>query len=202
MEVLDRLVDGELAVAVLDDHPAVDDVDLRDPVEVDAALVAQLAQDERLVVEALRAHEGDGEHDRSTRWAPVGQRRACMARMPWISHGVPTTAMRGLGGSLYCGQVELGRAPWSGCRSCPTAARTSSGVVAMVATPFHGSSGSSLGLDTRAPSISPAASSAISSALTAPPSWASSLRRAGAHGVATRPPRPSPSAGGPPVIFQ
>ena len=34
----------------------------------------------------------------SIRWAPVGQRLDCMARMPWISHGVPTTAMRGLGG--------------------------------------------------------------------------------------------------------
>ncbi len=45
----------------------------------------------------------------------------------------------------------------------------------MVAMPFHCSSGSELGLDTSAPSISPAASKPIRSALTAPPSWASSF---------------------------
>ena len=46
----------------------------------------------------------------------------------------------------------------------------------MVATPFQGSSGSSLGLDTSAPSISPAASSPLRMAVTAPPSWTSSDR--------------------------
>ena len=35
---------------------------LRDPVEVDPALVAQLLQHERLVVEVLGAHEGDAQH--------------------------------------------------------------------------------------------------------------------------------------------
>ena len=63
VEVLHRLVDRQLAVAVLDDHPAVDDVDLADPVQVDAAPVPQLAQHQALVVEALRAQQGDGEHD-------------------------------------------------------------------------------------------------------------------------------------------
>ena len=47
----------------------------------------------------------------------------------------------------------------------------SSAVVATVATPFHGSSGSLLGLDTSAPSMSPAASGASSMAVTTPPSW-------------------------------
>ncbi len=64
VEVLDRLVDGQLAVSVLDDHLPVDDVDLLDPVEVDPAAVPELPQDQALVVEALRAQERDGEHDR------------------------------------------------------------------------------------------------------------------------------------------
>ena len=54
----------------------------------------------------------------------------------------------------------------------------------MVATPFHCSSGSALGLDTSAPSISPAAKSPMRSALTAPPSWTSSICGGGPHRVA------------------
>ena len=41
-----------------------DHVHLRDAVQVDAPLVAQLLQRQRLVVEVLRAHQRDGQHDR------------------------------------------------------------------------------------------------------------------------------------------
>jgi len=44
VEVPDGLVDGHLAIAVLDDHPSPDHIHLRDPIEVDAALVAQLLE--------------------------------------------------------------------------------------------------------------------------------------------------------------
>ena len=74
-------------------------------------------------------------------------------------------------------------------------------MVAIVATPFHCSSGSLLGFETSAPSISPAASSPINSALTAPPSCTSSMR-AEARTAKLSTTAPSPSAGGPPVIFQ
>ena len=44
VEVLDRLVDRQLPVAVLDDHATWDDVHFRHPIEIDAALVAELPQ--------------------------------------------------------------------------------------------------------------------------------------------------------------
>ncbi len=53
---------------------------------------------------------------------------------------------------------------------------SSPGVVAMVATPFHGSSLSVLGRDTSAPSMSPLASAASRIAVTTPPSCAPSGR--------------------------
>src|SRR5579875_2928770 len=71
----------------------------------------------------------------------------------------------------------------------------------MVATPFHGSRGSVLGLDTRAPSISPVSSNAPRIAVTAPPSCTSSERLAARTAYCSIT-APRPSAGGPPLIFQ
>ena len=118
VEVLHRLVHRQLAVAVLDDHAAPDHVDLGDPVEVDAAPVSQFAQHEALVVEALRAQKGDGEHDGVH---PVGPGRPAaglhgpealdLARR--AHHGEP-----GLRTKVVAGPGRARPGPSSGCRSC------------------------------------------------------------------------------------
>ena len=139
----------------------------------------------------------------STRWAPVGQRRACMARMPWISQGVPTTAMRGLGRQLVAGEVQLGQ----GHGLVVEAAR--GGLV--ISLGRGGDGGDALprlvgivaGLgDQRAVDLPGRPAAAMSSALTAPPSWTSSERGRRRARRTRSTTAPSPSAGGPPVIFQ
>ena len=62
MKVLDRFVHRQLTVAVFNDHAAADHVHLRNMVQVDSPLVAELPQGERLVVEVLGAHQRDAEH--------------------------------------------------------------------------------------------------------------------------------------------
>ena len=64
VEIADRLVDQDLAVGVLHDHPAVDHVHLADVFQGDAPPALDLLDHQLLVVEALGAQQGDGQGDR------------------------------------------------------------------------------------------------------------------------------------------
>ena len=96
-------------VAVLDDHAARGSRRPCSPGRGRGPACRAAPEHQSLVVEALRAQQGDGEHHGVDPVGPVGHRRACMARIPWISHGVPTTARRGLAGEVVAAQVELGQ---------------------------------------------------------------------------------------------
>src|ERR1700722_5116386 len=64
VEVLDRLVDSYFPVAVLDDHPPVNDVHLAHAIEIETSLVPELSQHESFVVEALGTQKCDRERHR------------------------------------------------------------------------------------------------------------------------------------------
>ena len=61
MEGLDRLIDGDGTIEVLDDQATSGDVDLRDALEVDASPPLELLLHEALVAEGLGAQQGDGQ---------------------------------------------------------------------------------------------------------------------------------------------
>ncbi len=110
VEVLDRLVDGDLPVAVLDDHPPVDHVDLAHAIEVESPLVPELSEHQSFVVEALRAEKGDGQDDRvdAVRSGPAGP--AARLHRP-DSLDLARSADDGetrLGRQVVLAQVELG----------------------------------------------------------------------------------------------